>query len=337
MNLLHKNYVLLFVGLLGLTASIGCEDRVDLPQTVGEPEYDPAAVLEEMVDMRTHRLPWSDDQSLTITELKTTGREPKGIVLFQHGFAQQVEGYLVSLHHIAAHGWWVIAPQYDASLDAAKSHTQLRDDTLRLLQMMRDSSWPGAGASELPVALAGHSRGGKQSIMAALQDSHVRALALWDPVDSQPPFGDFDPAEYPSIAPERMSDYRTPTLIIGAQLGGEGGVSEQPCAPVEDNWERYAENATSAVWIDTWLVGDGGHADFIDACADDPSVITCTLCSYGAASAATRQASMVLTVAFLDAVVAGDEQARQWLLQTAPQALEGAVRQSGYSRTNPWP
>lgn len=138
--------------------------------------------------------------------------------------------------------------------------------------------------------------------------SNIDALFLLDPVDSAPPFGDFDPADYPSVAPELMANVSIPTGFVGAGKGGEGDV---PCAPTEDNYSQFFASSAGPSFL--YEIAEMGHADFQDACAQDPDTTTCTFCAVGTAPADDYATTAALATAFLRVFLAGDESYRPWV------------------------
>lgn len=220
---------------------------------------------------------------------------PWPLVVFSHGFQLAGTDYLILGRRLASHGFVVLLPTWDNAL-ALRSHAELAQDATALLDWALGEGSPVADRLDpARVGLAGHSRGGKQSFLAALADDRIGAVFGVDPVDSAPPFGG-DPAGYPSVAPERMPDLHVPVGVIGAGRGAEGVV---PCAPEADNWDDYYDAANPPAHA--WLIGGAGHMDFLDACG-----LTCLACPGGDDPAFARGYTGGALVAFFQVYLNGD-------------------------------
>ena len=84
------------------------------------------------------------------------------------------------------------------------------------------------------LALAGHSLGGKITVLAATLDPRVTAVVAWDPVDSNTP----------SVAPELMVGLTATIAVVGETTNGTGGF--MPCAPTADNFQYVLQGRTGA-------------------------------------------------------------------------------------------
>lgn len=107
------------------------------------------------------------------------------------------------------------------------------------------------------VLLAGHSRGGKLSVLAAASDPRVRGVALLDPVDNTPmtPSGPGYPSALPAMRIACGAPRSLPCLIVGAALNGD-------VIPADANYKRFITACPGLCWsVD--LQG-AGHLQFLD-------------------------------------------------------------------------
>lgn len=236
---------------------------------------------------------------------------PVPVILFSHGFALSPDQYISTGEHLASHGLAVAMPAWDEGFISSRTHTGLASDVTAFLDWLEEAATSDPNLKSIldtgRIGLAGHSRGGKQSIQAALTDARVLALFGVDPVDAAPPFGG-SAVDYPSLTPERIGDLSIPVGFIGAGRGGEGFV---PCAPTEDNYQQYFDHSSAPTWLYTFP--NAGHADFTDGCADSPSLLSCGTCTIGDDPAAYRDLSRTLQVAFFRLHLSGEESYRSWV------------------------
>ena len=104
-------------------------------------------------------------------------------------------------------------------------------------------------ASPGRIGVAGHSMGGKDAILSALQDKRFTAVAAIDPDD----YGT------PSVAKGPISRLHAPLLLIGGELGWRAATL---CAPKETNYQRFFESAPAGT-IELTL-RDADHVQMLD-------------------------------------------------------------------------
>ncbi|EFJ49604.1 hypothetical protein VOLCADRAFT_117050, partial [Volvox carteri f. nagariensis] len=111
------------------------------------------------------------------------------------------------------------------------------------------------------IMLAGHSRGGKLSVLAAARDPRVKGIALLDPVDvtSMTPIGPGYPSALPAMRVACGPPRSIPTLIVGAARNT--GV-----IPADANYRRFLASCPGLCWF-LELTG-AGHLQFLDAKVD---------------------------------------------------------------------
>lgn len=234
------------------------------------------------------------------------------LIIFSHGFLLEGPMYQSYATHLAAHGFIVALPTYPLSL-IDPDHRQLADDLLFLLEASLASArlpnHPLYGRIDPhAVGVAGHSLGGKISLLAAYQDDRIRAAGLLDPVDSGNPLYD-DPVRYPSVTPEMMPSIHIPLLLVGASLGGVAGPFPA-CAPIEENYAQYFEYANPPATEITQR--DVGHGQYVD----DVGAPLMAVCARGEVTDNdVRSAARAYLTAFFLAELYGDENARGWMAQ----------------------
>lgn len=244
------------------------------------------------------------------------------VLLFSHGFAIRPDQYHDTLNHLASWGFVVVAPRWDSGFPSSRTHVGLAEDAIAAIDWLFQNDLPIDGTEEPSLlAAVGHSRGGKQSIHAATLEDRIVATFSFDPVDSAPPLGTFDEADYPSVTPELMPGLTVPSAVLGMGYGGEAGVGSIACAPVEDNYRSYFD-AMPAGALEL-VLPTSGHNDLLDECAEGSSGGFCALCAPGDDPGSTRRLGAGFAVAFLSAQLGDGEGFEAWLDGSA-EALAGA-------------
>jgi pimeloyl-ACP methyl ester carboxylesterase len=184
------------------------------------------------------------------------------------------------------------------------NHAQYRDDTITLLDWLATPTGTGAmrvsGRVDLTrLGLAGHSLGGKISILVAAQDARVKALLGIDPVDA---------GGMPAAAPE-IGKIKLPTGIplafLGETISKSGGM---PCAPASGNFEVLYGKAGAPAFALTLV--DAAHNDFVDNFA---GCFTCGFCPGGTApKTRTNQLAVKYAAAYFLWALAGDLRGRDY-------------------------
>ena len=236
------------------------------------------------------------------------GGEALPVVLFHHGFATSPTAYHATLTHLASHGFVVVAPTFDSGFTNTRTHAGLAEDASAIFTWLQQHPLPTDASLALETfGQFGHSRGGKAALLTAATDARVGGTFTADPVDAGPPFGDFDPADYPSVTPELAPTIARPVAQLGAGRGPEGVV---PCAPAGENfaayWDAYPAGARQIV------AERAGHTDLLDACADGTGGTTCTLCPPGDDPAATANLVRGAAVAFFASALEGNLAYEGW-------------------------
>ena len=192
------------------------------------------------------------------------------LILFSHGFLISADAYRYYGERLASHGFVVALPRLSMDL-LNMNHKELSLDIRcaidYCIQASDDKQSPLFSlVNKLAIGVAGHSLGGKLSMLATAGDERIRAAALLDPVDSGNPIAP-DPERYPSVAPELMPKIHVPLLILGAELGSKVALLNA-CAPENENYQRFFEAANPpAVEVTQLGVGHAQYAEGIGALA----------------------------------------------------------------------
>jgi dienelactone hydrolase len=232
------------------------------------------------------------------------------LIVFNHGFLLRGDVYRLTGEHLASHGFVVALPTYPMSFFNL-NHVALALDARYIIDhcLALDANPKSAlygVVDESAIGASGHSLGGKISLLEATTDSRVRAIAALDPVDGGGPVA-ADPIAYPSVAPERMNDIHVPLLLVGAELGRVTHFFT-PCAPENDNYQRFYEAAHSPA-IEITQLG-AGHAQYVDPGAES----ALAACAPGTASSEwVRSSSAAYLTAFFLGHLSGDASALAWL------------------------
>ncbi len=169
------------------------------------------------------------------------------VLVFLRGFATPPAAYTALLAPLRAVGVAVAVPNFYGLNGYIGRYTAVDEasDTLALLREIHE-----------PVVLAGHSRGGQVAwrtaqLLAAAgtgADVDLRALVLIDPVDGA------GPRARGRLATATPASFTTPTLIVGAGIGGT-------CAPERANYSTFASATPTATLV---VIDDMGHADILN-------------------------------------------------------------------------
>lgn len=136
------------------------------------------------------------------------------------------------------------------------------------------------GVDPRRLGIAGHSMGGKDAVLAALEDPRFRAVVAIDPDDR----GD------PSVVRGGLPRLAAPLLLIGAERGSEAA---SICADRDHDYRRFFARAPAGT-VELTLLG----ADHVQV-MDEPDRFELALCRSGTAdSTAVRILTRRATVRF---------------------------------------
>ncbi|KAI6683611.1 hypothetical protein NL676_029524 [Syzygium grande] len=237
------------------------------------------------------------------------------VMVLLHGFVMVNSFYSQLIQHVSSHGFIVVAPQlYTCSgCDSTDEINATAATTNWLSQGLAAVLPPQVRANLAKLALAGHSRGGKDAFALALGKSSTplalpfSALLGIDPVDG---IGSCccnvqtKPAVLTYVA--QSFDLKMPVMVIGSGLGEDKKYGVFPaCAPKGLNHAEFFEECRPPAWH--FVAKDYGHMDMLDD--DTPgwqgAVSYCT-CKNGSSREPMRRFVGGAAVAFLRAYLEGD-------------------------------
>ncbi len=266
-------------------------------------------------------LDWSQDShqvtvgsdTVPVTVYLPDGAGPFPVLVFSHGFMLDPSLYQSYGEQLASWGYLVVMPALPGSILAPRTHRELAEILIGLLDWIDDNAeladGPLGGAADVDrLALAGHSMGGKISLLVATQDDRPRAVFGVDPVDAAGGPGSTDSTDYPSVTPELMPQIAVPLVLLGETTNASGGLG-QPCAPADNNFHQYYLYAASPA-VEIEVLG-ANHMSFLD----DPNCgLTCSACPAGTDDpAATRHLTQRYLTAFLELVLRDRQGYRSFL------------------------
>jgi dienelactone hydrolase len=242
----------------GGVGDLGANSRADLASSQASPYDSDGTASVTKTSMTAGNFP------IDVYVPSTPGARP--VVILSAGFFQPGRAYAPYATRLASHGVIAITRD-DPGLGAQAS--QLAADIAMLVGTWlpaQNAGGPLAGRIDLTkIGLAGHSRGGQASILAATGAAKGKVVAFFglDPVDSAPPFG----GGMATLARTGLPTIGIPTVFLGettnamAPSGGIPGLS-MACAPAADNYAMLYGLAPSPSVKLTALGAD--HTQFED-------------------------------------------------------------------------
>ena len=230
---------------------------------------------------------------------------PYPVAIITPGFLIDGESYSSIARRLCSWGYVVVMYTKTESvaggtLDDEVSAAILDD----LISWVGDDVTVGPYADAERVYLIGHSRGGKISMLQAMRDKRVKAVALLDPVDNTV-FAPLGPGFPSALAGMRADPASVPPLVIvGGANGGE-------CAPSGSNYQDFfaaaPRGAAARGRHDPWGFScAAGHFDFID----EATFVQKVICPDGEMDPiAARDACAALIVAHGERVFRPDDSA----------------------------
>lgn len=227
----------------------------------------------------------------SLTVYRPAGDGPFPLVVVSTGFQITRSNYDVTCRHIASWGYLVVSHDYTSG-----NHDEKAAEISELI----DWALGAQPVDATRIATAGHSMGGKVSILAAIEDPRVGAVVGWDPVDALPPFSDGST----SVAPERIDELTRPIAVIGE-------TGDSSCAPAADNYQQYFDGACAAPAALEVTIEGADHTDWVDSRAS--CGFACLVCAQGATEDATvLEISRRVTVAWLEVHLRGRDEMAPW-------------------------
>jgi hypothetical protein len=215
----------------------------------------------------------SDSFTVNVWVPSTSGTHP--VVSFSPGLEQPCAGYTPYATRLASWGFVVLMrndPGILVSGDTVASDLSYTVGTWLPEESTTSGSVLYGKANLSLVGLAGHSRGGQSTLVAAEEGLHgkVQAWVGLDPVNTAYSAGTAPATDLPTIG--------IPTLYIGA------GVATN-CAPVGDDYETlYAVSPSPSIAI---TVANASHPQFEDLGG-------CSICGLGCSPMGTANSTTVL-------------------------------------------
>ena len=243
------------------------------------------------------------------------GAGPFPVVVLHHGFMLDATQYASYGAHLAGWGYLAILPKMPGALFGGPNHRELKLCLESLLDWIDAQASVPAGplqgkADASRLGLAGHSMGGKISLLVASEDARPDVVFGIDPVDAGGGPTGGDPVDFPSVTPELMGSIHVPLVLLGETVNATcTGFMCQACAPAEDNFQQYHEHATSPA-LEIEVVG-ANHMSFLD---DPDCGLTCNVCADGTDD---PQVTKLLTrrylTAFMNVFLKGETAYRSYL------------------------
>ena len=232
-----------------------------------------------------------------------SGDGPFPLLILSPGALQSRDQYMSYCEHLATWGFFVIAQDIIGNNGwfPPANHKRPAADVSAIIDWAtsEENAWAGAIDGNA-IGVAGHSMGGKVSLLAAAQDARIGAVVGWDPVDANAPFTGPGSSNWSSVTPELMPDVVQPIALIGETLNSQGSFFSPACAPADQNFQQYYEFAVStALSVEVF---DADHMDWTDSGGCWP----CSPCGSAELKTLTQQLTRRLTTAWFLRHLAGD-------------------------------
>jgi hypothetical protein len=249
-------------------------------------------------------------------------------VAFAHGFQLATTDYDQILSHVASWGYVVCSIDYPNSLFSF-DHRNVATALTNARTAMAAGTITGVPKVDgAHIAAAGHSAGGKGTVMAVLADPAFVAALTFDPVDGNPSPGGMIDAAHPKLAPTETAKLKVPMGYFGATQSHctSGTIGATACAPTGLDAAAFFAGTPATTPKYLWTVWDFGHMQFLD----NPNCgFTCSACAAGKSAIDPRKVAIRSTaVAFLERHVRGDASAQSY--------LDGAKRDANVTAKNFW-
>ncbi len=271
------------------------DDAIDIdapPVSSTDPAQDGESTFTEM----TTTIPGSTgSRRLPATVYVPSDAGPRPLIVISPGFQLDRVQYESYARHLATWGFAVVLTDY-ADRGFFADHAALGADLKKVVDWSATQTIVPVDATK--IGFAGHSLGGKISVLAASSDTRVKAVVAWDPVDSTSP----------SVAPE-LVDTVAALAVIGETTNATGGQFGMPCAPAAENFQKFYAAAPSPALQMT--VNGADHMDWID----DPTCgFVCDACDPGSATPeAVKTLTRRLDVAWFRKQLFADASMDVWL------------------------
>lgn len=183
------------------------------------------------------------------------------LVVFVPGFQMTCDQFSNHCDELASHGFVVICAEPDDPI-IGMSHIDMALDVVAVVDYAMIGGMSVVVDADY-VGTAGHSLGGKVAVMAAHRDSRVSAVFAIDPVNGGNPVTGYSD-KLPDIVPGEVSGLDIALGFVGETTNGEGSFLSPACAPLDQNFQTFYDEASSATWKAQWEFTGADHMDFID-------------------------------------------------------------------------
>ena len=229
---------------------------------------------------------------------------PYPVIIFAHGFDLSPSQYYDYIDRAASFGYVGMTVDFADSL-VASNYVENVADFLGGLNWLESQSNGSTGplvglANTQLVGSSGHSLGGKLAILAAAQDSRIKASLVFDPVDGSAMCAG------PNLCPNASSvlPLNIPTGFLGETLDSTPAPGfTQACAPANANYTTLYPLASSPSFELT--INGAGHLSFLDDISS--CVLVCSFCAKPTApTAEVLGIAETYLVAFYERYLRGD-------------------------------
>jgi dienelactone hydrolase len=244
------------------------------------------------------------------------------VVVVGHGFEIAPSEYYAYVERLASFGFVALTVGTPDSLLNPNNEEDAADLSGGLDWALSATLLAGK-VSMSEAGVMGHSAGGKDAVLAAVNDPRFFAVLGLDPVDSPPPA----PAtcnmttQCPSAA-ALIANVRIPSLFLGETT--DATATLMACAPASGNYTHFFAGANSPS-IEVTVLG-ANHMSFVD---DLSSCLVCGFCNTATASQTTvLNLAYEQTVAFFEWTLYGVAGYRTYLDGAQAQQLFVATQEA---------
>jgi pimeloyl-ACP methyl ester carboxylesterase len=273
---------------------------------------------------------------VTVPVGSTMGRgAPFPVIVFSNGF--QLPSSQYATYATRAARWGYVVVRWDTTgegglIPRSISHRVLANMLREIPTDVSRAPETMALVDATKVVFAGHSRGGKLSVLAAAGNANALAVVGLDPVDAPPPMTPAGP-EYPS-AVAALAMVRGSSVFVGSALGAVPAplALGMACAPAASNYTTFY-NAAMAPSTEV-VLAQTGHMQFVDDQRTCPVSVLgsiCAICTAGTTpDARVRELSQVLLIAAAERATRGADMSAYlsvdgaWLAAQRPTATARA-------------
>jgi len=303
--------------MFGCGDGFGQEDELSLALAAADPTEPGYYEIEEFVERI--QVASTGNRFQALCRLPTDGPTsgPFPAVVIAHGFQFPASQYTGYTDRLASFGYVACSVEYPAN-GFRPNHRRNAEDLLGTVDWLIESSsavdHPLEGLIDATqIGLAGHSLGGKISVLAAAWDDRIKAVLGLDPVDNATNCSAANCPDATDLLPLQI-----PLGLIGETLDSSGGFFGQSCAPEDGNFQRFYE-ARNANVVEFEVLG-AAHMSFLD----EPSRcgFACWFCRSASASHDDIIGlSYAVTVSFFERYLREDQRYETYLTGNAAQNL----------------